>query len=160
MPSITKAEAMPTAHAYFNLALEKIYRNDYLDALDFLTVAVDAAPRNALYLSYYGLCLAKARSDFDAALKICKRAAESRPRDIAVRVNLGRVYRMRGNNLAAWKTFHKAWQQNKRHAAPALELTSMGIRRRPVIPFLPRSWWGNKVLGMLRSRIERAVFRG
>ena len=74
-----------------------------------------------------------------------------------IRVNMGKVFRLAGDNHAAHRTFLRAWQVNRRHPAPAAELARMGIRRAPVLRFLPRSHWCNRHLGRLRYHLERAV---
>jgi hypothetical protein len=77
------------------------------------------------------------------------------PKDPIGRVNLGKVFRLQGDNASAYEEFLAAWQLDKLHPAPAAELTRMGIRRPPVFRFLPRSHWANIYLGRLRSYLLR-----
>lgn len=141
----------------FNQALELIARNRLSDAMGKLEEALQIAPRNGAYLSYYGLCVATEREDFDAAVKLCERAIKLNPDDPVVRVNLGKVHRLQGNNAEAYDEFLEAWETDRLHPAPAAELSRMGIRRPPVIPFLPRSNWLNIRLGRLRAWLARGV---
>jgi len=141
----------------FNQALELITRNRLTDAMRKLEEALQIAPRNGAYLSYYGLCVAAEREDFESAIKLCDRAIKLDPADPVIRVNLGKVYRLQGNNAGAYEEFLEAWETNRHHPAPAAELSRMGIRRPPVIPFLPRSNWLNIQLGRLRAWLGRGL---
>jgi tetratricopeptide (TPR) repeat protein len=152
-----KAGTTHESHTLYQRALERIKRHRHRDALPLLAKALQIAPTDPFYLSYYGLCLAETREEFDDAIGLCERASRARPVDPIINVNLGKVYKMRGDYASAHKTFLKAWEDNKRHPAPATELFRLGIRRPLVIPFLPRSNWCNRYLGRLRARIERAI---
>jgi len=140
----------------FNRALELMSRNNVNGALEYLEEALQIAPSNAAYLSHYGLCVAMERDDFETATRLCRRAVNMEPEDPLPRVNLGRVLRLDGDNRAAYEAFLRAWRLDKRHPAPATELSRMGIRRPPVVPFLSRSHWLNVNLGRLRARLSRA----
>lgn len=141
--------------AFFNQALEYLNRNRHREAMKSLEDALRISPRNAEYLSHYAVAVACELEDYDAAEKLCERAIRIDPRDPVHRVNLGRVYRMSGRNGEAYEEFLAAWETDRRHPAPAAELSRMGIRRPPVLPFLPRSNWLNIQLGRLRARLFR-----
>jgi hypothetical protein len=87
---------------------------------------------------------------------LCERAVRLAPDDAQVRVNLGKVHRLAGDMAAAHRTFVRAWSSDRRNSVAATELARMGVRRPPVLPFLPRSNWCNRELGRLRARLERA----
>lgn len=141
----------------FNQALEQLSRNRARDAMGKLEKALQISPNNALYLSHYGLCVAIEREDFISAVRLCEHAVKLDPNDLVCRVNLGKVYRLKGCNAEAYQEFLGAWEMDRSHPAPATELSRMGIRRRAVLPFLPRSNWLNIRLGKLRAKIERIV---
>lgn len=143
--------------ALFNQAVEYLNRYRHREAMKSLEEALRISPRNAEYLSLYGVAVAGELEDYEAAQKLCERAIRIDPRNPVVRVNLGRVFRMSGRNGEAYEEFIAAWETNRRHPAPAAELSRMGIRRPPVIPFLPRSNWLNVQLGKLRARVFRNV---
>ncbi len=144
------------ARALFDLATEKMRRNHLDGALADLDRAIRLQPGKPLYVSQYGLCLAQ-RGDFDRALQLCEHAARAGARDPLVLVNLGRVYRAVGDSSAAHEVFIQAWRANRRNRAVAAELARMGVRRPPVVRFLPRSHWCNRGLGRLRYSLERAL---
>jgi len=141
----------------FNQALEMLSRSHVRGAIKHLEEALQISPNNAAYLSHYGLCVAMEREDYDAAVKLCERALKIDPKDVVSRVNLGKVYRMQGDNSSAYEEFLRAWRADKSHPAPASELTRMGIRRPPLVRFLSRSHWLNVKLGRLRAKLNRGL---
>ena len=155
----TKVTSTHESQALFNRAQEEIRRNRFREALHHLREALSIAPYNPHYLSLYGYCLAKERKTYDTAVDLCQRALRLRPSDPDLLVNLGRVLRLGGDKVTAHGTFLRAWEKKKGHTGAATELSRMGVRRRPVIPFVPRSHWSNKYLGMVRARIERSLQR-
>jgi Flp pilus assembly protein TadD len=155
----TKVASTHESQALYNRAQKLISRSRFRDALHHLREALSIAPYNAQYLSLYGYCLARERETYDTAIDLCQRALRLKPSDPDLLVNLGKVHRLSGNKLTAHGTFIRAWERKKGHSGAATELSRMGIRRRPVIPFLPRSHWSNKYLGIIRAKIERLFQR-
>jgi len=141
-------------YSVVHLSLEKMSRNQAAGAREDLERALAHAPEDPHLLSCYGWCVALL-GEIDRGIGLCERALRSHPDDVLLRLNLGRTYRLAGENKAAHRAFLRAWQQNKRHPAPAAELARMGIRRRPVLRFLPRRHWCNRALGRLRSWLLR-----
>ena len=146
--------------ALFNQAIEFISRNNHGEAMKRLEVALQISPHNAEYLSYYGLCVALDREDYQSAVKLCERAVQYDRTSPVARVNLGKVYRMNGMTAAAYDEFIGAWKADRSHPAPAAELSRMGIRRPPVLPFLERSHWLNVFLGRMRAKMTRLTVTG
>ncbi len=146
----------PAAEANFNMAMEQLHRLQYRGALQSMQTALRLVPDNARYISFYGLCLAQAGHPHDG-VETCRRAVAMRPEDAILRLNLGRVHKLTGDKSAAHRTFLEAWQVDKRHPGPASELARMGVRRPPVLRFLPRSHWFNVSLGRMRFRLERVL---
>jgi predicted Zn-dependent protease len=145
------------SNAMYEIALEKIRRHLFREALGDLQEALRAEPEQPFYLSYYGLCLAHQTGHVEEGVEFCKRALQLAPVELLLYVNLGKAYRVRGDHGSAHRTFLRAWQLDKRHPAPAAELARMGVRRAPVFDFLPRSHWCNRTLGKLRWRLEHAL---
>ena len=145
------------SHLLYILALEKIDRNKYKDALDHMTDALRMVPTNPIYLSYFGLCLAHAEGDYGRAIRVCHHALQILSKDPIIRVNLGKVYRLKGDRAAAYRHLIRAHELNKRNPTTAVELTRMGIRRPPFFTFLHRGHLVNKYLGMLRATLERKL---
>lgn len=149
-------EQIEQAKALHHLATEKMRRGLVNEALADLERAIQLTAGKPLYVSQYGLCLAQS-DQLDRGLDFCRRAAKASPRDPYVHINLGRVYRIVGDAAAAHRCFMDAWRVDRRNSAAAAELTRMGVRRPPVLTFLPRSHWCNRTLGQLRFQLERAL---
>jgi tetratricopeptide (TPR) repeat protein len=143
------------SNALFHRAIEMLNRNRAGAARKHLEQALQICPQHPDYLSMYGLCVAIDGEDYDAARRICEKAVNLSPSDPVTRVNLGKVFRLQGDNASAYEEFLAAWQLDKLHPAPAAELTRMGIRRPPVLRFLHRSHWANIYLGRVRSYVLR-----
>ena len=142
--------------AMYNLAMERMHHCRFREATRDLQEALRIVPDQPLYLSFLGLCMAQDKQ-FTPAVESCRRAVTLSPDDTMLQVNLGKVYKLSGDKNTAYRIFLQAWQSNKRHPAPAAELARMGVRRAPVLSFLPRSHWCNRSLGRVRYQIERAL---
>ncbi len=143
------------ARGLVQLAHEKIRRSRYAEAKHDLEEVLRAEPEHILAMSFYGLCLASL-GEIRKGLQFCSRAVDRQPTEVLPQINLGKVLRLAGNNEAAHRAFVHAWEVDHRHPAPAAELARMGIRRPPVLSFLPRHHWCNRGLGRLRARFARA----
>ena len=152
-------EGTHESNVLFNRALEMVNRNRVTAARKELEMALHICPRHPGYLSLYGLCVAVESEDYESARRLCESAIRINPRDPLARVNLGKVLRLKGDNGAAYSEFITAWKLNKHHPAPASELSRMGIRRPPVLRFLPRTHRANVMLGKVRARIGRLSIR-
>jgi tetratricopeptide (TPR) repeat protein len=108
-------------------------------------------------MSFYGLCLAAIEGSFDRAASFCLMAAERDERNPEAYLNLGRVFVMSRNRPYAIKAFTKGLKINPGHEGLSQALSSLGIRREPVIPFLPRAHFLNKAFGIMRHRIGMRV---
>lgn len=157
MTTIRMVEDRTDSVAVFNLALEHMHRCHFGQAARALREALRQSPGNPKYLSFLGLCLAREGSEYDAAIKLCRRALNQKPYDTLLQVNLGRVYRLMGNNAHAHRIFERASEWDSRNRQAAIELARMGVRRPPALPFLSRSHWCNRYLGLLRSRVSRTL---
>lgn len=157
MPTTLAPTDTHESEILFSQAIELLSRNHLREAMKRLEAALQISPNNATYLSHYGLCVASERDDFTSALKLCERAVKMDPRNPVNRVNLGKVYRMVGDNTKAYGIFLQAWKTDKTHPAAAAELSRMGIRRPPVFPFLARSHWLNRRFGFIRAKFERGL---
>jgi tetratricopeptide (TPR) repeat protein len=146
-----------SAEATLNLGLEHLRRNHLAPAAEAFREGLRRSPDHPLTLSYYGLCLARLETNYAEALKLCKRAAHLDPYDPTLLVNLGKVYRLIGDRGAAYRSLRAAWSLDRRHHPTMQELARMGMRRRPVIPWLSRDNALNVLLGKLRARFLRAT---
>jgi tetratricopeptide (TPR) repeat protein len=104
------------------------------------------------YLSYYGLCLGHATDQVDEAEEICRRAARREFYNPDLYLNLGRVYLLGGKRAAAHRAFVSGLRLQSDHPGLRGAVIDMGLRRRPVLPFLSRANPLNRLLGRLARR--------
>jgi tetratricopeptide (TPR) repeat protein len=127
------------------------------DAVAFFRAAMDLDGQisesdfgQARYLSYYGLCLSLNRGPMHEAVQCCRRAADMEGYRTDVWWNLGRVALAAGRRREAFRAFHSGLLVHPGHPGLATELRRMGMRRPPVLSFLPRDNPINVFLGRLR----------
>jgi Flp pilus assembly protein TadD len=136
----------------FRRAEACIVRRNFEKSEGLLAEALKISPDNPFYLSYYGLCIGM-RGDYAEAEQLCRRAAKLNPASPIILVNLGRILLEQGLRQEARDLFSRAYAIDNTSSAAALELSGMGVRRRPVIPFLARSNPLNFVLGKIRHHL-------
>ena len=103
------------------------------------------------YLSYYGLCLAIWRNEIHEGLRYCREATTLESFNADIRCNLGRVLLRAGRRREAHKSFVRGLKLEPGHSTIVSVLKTMGIRRRPVLPFLARANPINVLLGRLHT---------
>ncbi len=122
-------------------------------ALAFLERAARVGD-NPVCLSCLGYCLARERGQVKAGMEKCRTAIEQDPGNPVHHLNLGRILLLAGARQEAIDTFRRGLALG-RDARLVAELEALGIRRKPVLPFLRRNHPVNKILGLIRSRIGR-----
>jgi Flp pilus assembly protein TadD len=136
----------------FRRAEIQINRGRYREASSLLTHALKISPDNPIYVSHLGYCIGML-GNIEGGEKMCRRAAQLAPAVPIVLVNLGKILVDTGRRQEARKLFAQAYRIDNTHSPAALELSRLGVRRQPVIPFLDRGNVLNKYLGKLRHRI-------
>ena len=146
---------------FYIKAEANIRRNNYGEALRLLEQAIKISPEHPVYLSTMGLCESMMR-DPEKGEKMCRMALQlaGRDRDPMLYVNLGRVLLERGDRMGARDNFMKAYRKDNTNAPAALELSRMGVRKKPVIPFLGRNNLLNIHLGKLRHQLREKRIKG
>ncbi len=139
---------------FYVKAEANIRRNNYGDALKLLEQALKISPENPVYLSTMGLCESML-GDPEKGEKMCRAALQiaGHERDPMLYVNLGRVVLEMGQRGKAREYFTRAYRMDNTNSPAALELSRMGVRKRPVIPFLGRNNPLNKYIGKLRHQL-------
>lgn len=141
---------------FYIKAEANIKRNNYADALKLLEQALKISPENPVYLSTMGLCESM-MGDPEKGYKMCRMAMQyaGTQREPMLYVNYGRVLLERGERMKARDQFMKAYKIDNTNAPAALELSRMGVRKKPVLPFLDRNHPLNAYLGKLRHRLKQ-----
>ena len=138
-------------------AIQAVREEDYLRAH---TLFVDVygnedslpirTPRDASGLSYFGLTIALMQKKFKPAIDLCRRAVELEFYNGDHYANLARVYLAAGNRKKAYETIEQGLKLVPEHEYILTVRKNMGVRSRPVVPFLDRSHPINVSLGQAR----------
>jgi tetratricopeptide (TPR) repeat protein len=139
------------------LALEA---NEWREATAFFEAALTLERRlmprtpQARYRSFYGLCLGLAKKRHHDAVNICRSAIEMEKYNPDLHWNLGRVLYDAGRKKEAFRVFVRGVKQQPRHKGLRKDLRRMGMRKRPVLPFLKRDHPINVALGRMRAETD------
>ena len=146
-----------SAEKNFRKGLESFADESYLDAAMYFRRAMDIEHQRRVphpdmrFLSYYGLCRAKAHGKIQEGLHACKRAALVRKQDPEMYLNLGRVYLMSRQKQLAYRAFQTGLDIDPGHETLSLESDRLEKR-------LPRSALSRRGPGLL-SRMRSALSR-
>jgi Flp pilus assembly protein TadD len=143
----------------FRKAEDSIKRNNFEQAEALLQETLKIEPANPIYLSHLGLCIG-ILGDPAKGEEICRQAIRLNKDESILYVNLGRVLISQGNRQAAWENFERAYKLDNTSAPAALELSKLGVRRKPVLPFLSRDHALNIYFGKLRHKLLMSRKRG
>ncbi len=123
----------------------------YTDALTVFDQSL-AFSQSPIAMSYYALCLASAEGFHDKAVSMCLMAAEKEFYNPEIYLNLGRVFLIDGQKSVAMKSFRKGLGYDTTHEEIVEEIRRLGVRRDPLVSFLPRNSAVNRFLGRLTGR--------
>jgi tetratricopeptide (TPR) repeat protein len=120
-------------------------------ALEHFASAYERAPEDPRYRSHYGWAVAMIEHRVDRGLSLCRSALRDGADRPEIYHNLARVLLAHGRKSEGIKYIRRGLMVDPRHAALVLEWRRCGIRRSPVLPFLPRRHLLNRALGRLRG---------
>jgi tetratricopeptide (TPR) repeat protein len=106
--------------------------------------------KTATGLSYFGLCLALVQRKIKPAIDLCKRAIELQFYNVDHYANLAAVYTAAGHRKKAIETIDQALKTHPDDETLLEVRRQLGIRSRPLVPFLDRSNPINVSLGQAR----------
>ncbi|MBI5560452.1 MAG: hypothetical protein HY883_04195 [Deltaproteobacteria bacterium] len=107
---------------------------------------------NPSYMSYYGMCAALKWGKIGLGIELCTKAIKKEFFKADFYLNLGKVYLEADNRKGAVTVFKKGLGIDKDNEELHEMLVILGVRKRPVIPFLGRSHQINKYLGIFFRR--------
>lgn len=105
----------------------------------------------ALALSYLGYGIARFQRQKKQGLRLCREAARLELCEPEVLLNLIRIQLMVGDRRGAVRMVQRGLGLHPDHPVLIHYRRQLGIRRRPVIPFLSRSNFLNQLLGRVRA---------
>ncbi len=143
-------------HPHYLQGRHCIEEHDWQAAAQCFQSALAATPRGAQYHNLYKSCsgLAMVFCGQRGAVTLCRNAAAEEAYDTEVLENLARVELRCGHRRYALAAIRRGLAMD-RHARGLLRLRQeIGVRRRPVLPFLGRNHPFNRWLGRLRYRLQ------
>ncbi len=152
--------AVDNAERDFREGRRLLEESDVDGAFKFFERAYRSDRENADYMSYYGLCVALRYGEIGLGLELCTSAIKKEFHRPEFYLNLGRVYLAAGNRKGAMNALKKGLRYDPENREMNMLLEEMGIRNRPLIPFLGRTNPVNRFLGNLfRRRLPELLRR-
>jgi tetratricopeptide (TPR) repeat protein len=136
-----------TAEESYRRGRDLLERGEAQPALEHFRTAHQVDRANPRYRSFYGLGLALVERRFDRALELCRSAAKEEFFNPELYHNLARVHLAFGFKAEAIRYLRRGLMIDPGNAAMLAELNELGLRRRPVLSFLPRRHPVNRLLG-------------
>jgi len=135
----------------------ELLRNEYPQrALVKLQFAFESDKRNAYYISFLGLAIARAQRKWDKASELCESAVQLNPKEVQFHLNLGEVYALAGQRERALYTLDQALRSFGNNARLKQARSRVEKRRTPLLPFFGRDHFLNRELGRLRHRLLKS----
>jgi len=136
-----------TAEESYRRGRDLLARSEMQPALEHFRTAHQIDRANPRYRSFYGLGLALVERRFDRALELCRSAAKEEFFNPDLYHNLARVHLAFGFKAEAIRYLRRGLMIDPGSSAMLAELQDLGMRRRPVLSFLPRRHPVNRLLG-------------
>jgi len=146
-------QASVSAEEHFRRGRILLAEEQEEQALDHFRTAHDLDRANPRYRSFLGLGLALVERRFDRALELCRSAAKEEFFNPELYHNLARVHLAFGFKGEAIRYLRRGLMIDPGNAAMGDDLECLGVRRRPVLGFLPRRHALNRLLGRARRAL-------
>lgn len=112
------------------------------------------AELNGQFYSYLGYGIARYERRVKEGLALCQHSIKLQFYEPENYLNLARVHLLARNRRKAVEALNRALKLNASNPGAIALAREIGWRRRPVIPFLPRSNFFNRLLGRLSYRLR------
>jgi hypothetical protein len=127
------------------------------EGLDLLTTLAQKSERQGnlpgLFYSFLGVAMARCEGRRQEGMQLCRYAVSVQPEEPDNHLNLALLYVMVGRRQAAIRALEDGLELQPNHPRLMELLRHLGIRRRPPLPFLPRTNPANVLLGQVRHRL-------
>ncbi len=147
----------PEAQAAFEEGLARYRLGDAPGAHALFERAHRRAPGDHRIMSWYGLTLVLVERNSNLGILYCDQAVKFAGGDPELHLNKARAHLALSQRERAVKAVIRGLQVAPGHPALTAAQQQMGWRRRPVLPFLPRSNPLNKWLGRIRHKWSRVM---
>jgi len=145
--------------------VQALERRNYKESISLFQQAIDqertegAKNPKMKFVSYLGLALTLSQGKSEEGLKLCEQAVKREFFDPDLYCNLGIVYLRHRMKAPAFEAFQKGLNLKAGHSRILEELEKYDRRGEPVLSFLPRGHYVNRLLGRVRFRL-RHLFDG
>lgn len=136
---------------FMGKGIEALHNNHPFLALACFEHAVDEADDLAS-CSYLAWCRAQTTGAYDEAIALAAQVLAMEPTNPCHYLNLGRIYRLAGNNGRAIELFRQGMPYDA-SGEIATELATFGTRKPPLFPSLSRTHPLNRYLGLFLSQL-------
>ena len=145
-------DATFTADEHYRQGRERLDAGRQAEALEHFRAAHELDRASARYASYYGLGLALVERRFNRAVELCRTAVKEEFFSPDLYHNLARVHLAFGFKAEGIRYLRRGLMIDPAHSGILEEVSGLGVRRHPVLRFLPRGHFLNRWLGRLRKR--------
>ena len=125
------------------------------EAIPCFEAMLEGGCQHPLAMSCLGLAMARAGKDLAAAAEFSLKAIEKKPYTGEYYRSLAEVYLISGKRKEAVECINKGLKYDSDNKGLYEEMKKYGIRKKPALPFLPRSSFINKNIGILLSKLRR-----
>jgi len=156
---------LPPSEVAWRNGIMTLERRSYKDSIALFQQALDLERQEGAknpkmkYVSYLGLALTLSQGKSEEGQKLCEQAVKREFFDPDLYCNLGIVYLRNRLKAQAFEAFQKGLNLKAGHSRILEELEKYDRRGEPILSFLPRGHYVNRLLGRLRFRL-RHLFDG
>lgn len=137
--------------SYMDKGLEALHNNHlFLARACFEQAAAEGG--DLASCSYLAWCRASTSGEYDEAIALGEQVLALEPANPLHYLNLGKIYRLAGDNRRAIELFRQGMPLDK-SGAIGQELAKFGSRKPPLFPSLSRQNPLNRYLGLLLSQL-------
>jgi tetratricopeptide (TPR) repeat protein len=147
------------AREFFRQGMERIESGDMEESSRLFEKAYKLDRENPLYMSYYGMSAALRWGKIGLGIELCTKAVKKEFFKAEHYLNLAKVYVAADNKKGAITVLRKGVRFDPENAGIHDMLMELGVRKRPIIPFLKRSNPVNRLLGIFLRRTLPALLK-
>ena len=137
--------------------IELCRRGEWQEGFYWLSLAADATVETcavpSLFFAYLGYGLARFQGEVDEGVRLCRRAVELDMYQTENYYYLALTLLLAEERRLAVDAVEQGMQIDATHEGLKALKADIGERRRPVLPFLPRTNFLNRSLGRVRHRL-------
>lgn len=154
-------QADPTEVAW--RGIDACRRGDWQEGLYWLSLVADSSPAQeqlpSLYFAYLGYGMARHQGQEQEGARLCRHAIELEFHEPENYYCLAQVFLLMNDRRAAIDAIDRGLEIDSAYSGLVELKQRLGMRRPPVLPFLPRQSFPNRALGKIRHRLLASLGR-